>query len=82
MLSLTVFGDIRVRNQITLLNSAPSRGGNQNLLPPTPFKKGVGGPNYAPINHHFLKECSENFQMKYVNCFNRLRFLAEVSMKL
>ena len=27
---------------------------------------------------HFLKECSENFQRKYVNCFNRLSFLARV----
>ena len=25
---------------------------------------------------------TENFQMQYVNCFNRLRFLAEVSTKL
>ena len=82
MLWLTVFGDIRVRNQIILFNSTPSRGGNQNLLPFHPFKKEVGDPNYATINHHFLKECSENFQMKYVNCFNRLRFLAEVSTNL
>ena len=22
--------------------------------------------------YHFLKECSKNCQMKYVNCFNRL----------
>ena len=22
--------------------------------------------------YHFLKECNENFQMQYVNCFNRL----------
>ena len=32
--------------------------------------------------YHFLKECNENFQMQYVNCFNRLRFLAEVGTKL
>ena len=35
---------------------------------------------YEP--HQFLKECYENFQMQYVNYFNRLRFLAEVSIKL
>ena len=39
-----------------------------------------GSDPYKP--QHFLKQCSENFQMKYVNCFNRLRFLAEVSTKL
>ena len=32
--------------------------------------------------YHFLKECNETLQMQYVNCFNRLRFLAEVSAKL
>ena len=32
--------------------------------------------------HQFLKECNENFQMQYVNYFNRLTFLAEVSIKL
>ena len=32
--------------------------------------------------YHFLKECNENFQMQYVNCFNKIRFLAEVSTKL
>ena len=31
---------------------------------------------------HFLKECNENFQKSYVNCFIRLRFLTEVSAKL
>ena len=28
--------------------------------------------------YHFLKECKENFQMQYLNCFNILRFLAEI----
>ena len=33
--------------------------------------------------YHFLKECNQNFSVFiYVNCFNRLRFLAEVSTKL
>ena len=32
--------------------------------------------------YHFLKECNENFQMQYVNCFNRFMFLAEISTKL
>ena len=40
-----------------------------------------GSDPYKP--YHFLKESNENFQMHiYVNCFNRLRFLAEVSTKL
>ena len=32
--------------------------------------------------YYFLKECNENFQMQYVNCFNRLRSLPEVNTKL
>ena len=32
--------------------------------------------------YHFLKECSENFQIEYVNCFTRLRSLPEVNTKL
>ena len=32
---------------------------------------------YQP--YQFLKECNENFQTQYVNCF---RFLTEVSTKL
>ena len=39
-----------------------------------------GSDPYKPF--HFLKQCTENFHMKYVNCFKRLRFLAEVSTKL
>ena len=37
----------------------------------------------TPINnkYHFLKEHHENFQMRYLTCFNRLRFRAEVSTK-
>ena len=30
----------------------------------------------------FLKECNENFQMQYANCFKKCRFLAEFSTKL
>ena len=33
-------------------------------------------------HYHFLKECNENFHLKYVNCFNRLRFLPKVGIKL
>ena len=43
------------------------------------FMNGGSDP-YKP--YHFLKECNENFQMQFVNCFNRLRFLAEVNTKL
>ena len=32
--------------------------------------------------YHFLKECNDNFQMQYVNCLNKVRFLAKVSTKL
>ena len=32
----------------------------------------------AYSSYHFLKEFSENFQRKYVNCSNRLSFLARV----
>ena len=39
-----------------------------------------GSDLYKP--DHFLKECNENFKIKYVNCFNRLSFLAEFSTKL
>ena len=39
-----------------------------------------GSDPYKPC--HFLKECNENFQMQYVNCFNRPKFLAEVSINL
>ena len=39
-----------------------------------------GSEPYRPYD--FLKESNENFQMHiYGNCFNRLRFLAEVSTK-
>ena len=33
-----------------------------------------------PYNQYH--ECNENFQMLYVNCFKRIRFLAEVAAKL
>ena len=32
--------------------------------------------------YDFLKECNDNFHIQYVNCFNRLRFLAKVSTNL
>ena len=38
-----------------------------------------GSDPYKP--YHFLKECKVNFQI-HINCFNRLRFLAEVRTKL
>ena len=40
---------------------------------------GGSGP-YKP--YHFLKDCKKIFRSIYVNCFNILRFLAEVSTKL
>ena len=39
---------------------------------------GGSGP-YKP--YHFLKEFNETFRCIYVDCFNRLRYLAEVSTK-
>ena len=39
-----------------------------------------GSDGYKP--NHFVKECNENFQSIYVNCFNRLKVLAEVLTKL
>ena len=40
-----------------------------------------GGSDCYKTNH-FLKEYDENFQMHICKLFNRLRFLAEVSIKL
>ena len=31
---------------------------------------------------HFLRDCNKTFRSIYVNCFNTLRFLVEVSIKL
>ena len=39
-----------------------------------------GSDPYKP--YHFLKDCKKIFRSIYVNCFNILRFLAEVSAKL
>ena len=40
-----------------------------------------GGPDsYNP--YHFLNKCNENFQMQYVNYFNRFRFVVEDTTKL
>ena len=39
-----------------------------------------GSDPYKP--YHFLKDRNKNFQVYIWNCFNRLRFLAEVSPKL
>ena len=39
-----------------------------------------GSDPYKP--HHFLKDCNRTFRYIYENCFNRFRFLVEVSTKL
>ena len=64
-------------------SDSPSPGKIIKIYPPPSFKKGGGGSELCPYKpYHFLKECNENFQTKYVSCFNRLRFLAEISTKL
>ena len=32
--------------------------------------------------YHFLKEQNENFQMQNINCYNSLRFVADISKKM
>ena len=39
-----------------------------------------GSDSYNP--YHFLNKCNENFQMPYVNYFNRFRFVVEDTTKL
>ena len=44
------------------------------------YLKNGGSGTYKP--YHFLKEYNENFQIHVCKCFNRHRFLAEISIKL
>ena len=40
----------------------------------------IGSDPYKP--YHFLKDSNKNFRCMYVNCFNRIRFLTEVTTEL
>ena len=72
------FWDIRVWSQRTLLNFCSVSIFFVNLIANISWTVAQ-----TPINHTiFWKSVMRTFRCIYVNCFNRLRFLAEVSTKL
>ena len=72
------FEDITVWNRRTLLNSCWVNIVFDNLIADISWMVAQ-----TPINHIiFWKTVIRTFRFIYVNCFNRLRFLAEVSTKL
>ena len=80
------FGDIRVWSQRTLLNFCWVSILFYILIANIPWRVAQTPVNQyvaqTPVNHIiFWKSVMRTFRCIYVNCFNRLRFLAEVSKK-